>query len=230
MLSLIARYGQRVPSDLALVIFDCDGVLVDSEPISNAVLATALTAAGLPTSAEEALREYKGMLLSDVRARAEEMLGRALPAGALEDFERDREVVFRASLQAVPGARDAVQAVQAAGVGVCVASQGKLEKTELTLTLAGLRDLFADEAIFSSYQVARGKPHPDLFLHAAAAMGVAPAGCAVVEDTVIGVTGAVAAGMRVIGHAAAEDPEVLRAAGARPVSSLAEVPAALGLV
>ena len=216
-------------ADLALVIFDCDGVLVDSEPISNTVLAASLTAAGLPTSAEEAVREYKGMLLSDVRARAEQLLGRPLPAGLLDDFERDREEAFRTSLHAVPGAREAVQAVQAAGIGVCVASQGKLHKTEQTLTLAGLRDLFADDALFSAYQVPRGKPHPDLFSHAATAMGVAPAHCAVVEDTVIGVTAAVAAGMRVIGYAAAEDPAALRAAGARPVSSMAELPAVLGV-
>ena len=216
-------------ADLDLVIFDCDGVLVDSEPISNAVLAASLTTAGLPTSADEAVQEYKGMLLSDIRARAEQLLGRPLPDGLLDDFERDREQAFRTSLQAVPGAREAVQAVQAAGFGVCVASQGKLQKTELTLTLAGLRDLFADEALFSAYQVPRGKPHPDLFWHAAAAMGAAPERCAVVEDTVIGVTAAVAAGMRVIGYAAAEDPAALRAAGAAPVRSLAEVRAVLGL-
>jgi HAD superfamily hydrolase (TIGR01509 family) len=219
-----------VAADLALVIFDCDGVLVDSEPISNAVLAASLTTVGLPTSAEEAVREYKGMLLSDVRARAEQLLGRPLPDGLLDDFERDREDAFRTSLQPVPGAREAVQTVRAAGIGVCVASQGKLEKTELTLTLAGLRDLFGDEALFSAYQVPRGKPHPDLFWHAAAAMGAAPERCAVVEDTVIGVTAAVAAGMRVIGYAAAEDPAALQAAGAQPVRSLAEATAALGLV
>ncbi len=214
---------------LALVIFDCDGVLVDSEPISNAVLAASLTSVGLPTSPDEAVREYKGMLLADVRARAEQLLGRPLPADLLDTFELHREQAFRESLQAVADARETVQAVQAAGVGVCVASQGKLEKTELTLTLAGLRDLFADAAIFSAYQVKRGKPHPDLFLHAAATMGAAPERCAVVEDTVIGVTAAVAAGMRVLGYAAAEDPDRLRAAGAQPVASLSEVPAALGL-
>ncbi|HEX3832944.1 MAG TPA: HAD family phosphatase [Solirubrobacteraceae bacterium] len=216
-------------TDLALVIFDCDGVLVDSEPISNAVLAASLTTAGLPTSAAEAVREYKGMLLADVRARAEQLLGRPLPDGLLDDFERHREQAFRESLQAMPGAREVVQAVQAAGVAVCVASQGKLQKTEQTLTLAGLRDLFPDDALFSAYQVPRGKPHPDLFWHAAAVMGAAPEHCAVVEDTVIGVTAAVAAGMRVIGYAAAEDPAALRAAGALPVRSLAEVPAVLGL-
>jgi HAD superfamily hydrolase (TIGR01509 family) len=219
-----------VAPDVALVIFDCDGVLVDSEPISNAVLAASLTTAGLPTSADEALREYKGMLLADVRARAEQLLGRPLPDGLLDDFERDREQAFRASLQAVPGAREVVRAVQAAGVGACVASQGKLEKTELTLMLAGLRDLFADEALFSAYQVQRGKPHPDLFWHAAATMGADPEDCAVVEDTVIGVTAAAAAGMRVFGYAAAEDPAALRAAGAQTIASLTEVPAALGLV
>lgn len=215
--------------DLALVIFDCDGVLVDSEPISNAVLADALTAAGLATTPAQALREYKGMLLSDVEACAAQRLGRALPRGLLAGFERDREQAFRTSLQAVPGAREAVEAVRTAGVGVCVASQGKLQKTELTLTLAGLRDLFADGTLFSAYQVSRGKPHPDLFRHAAATMGAPPERCAVVEDTVIGVSAALAAAMRVIGYAGDEDPAPLRAAGARTVRSLTEVPAALGL-
>ncbi len=224
-----ARYGERVTGPPALVIFDCDGVLVDSEPISNTVLAASLTAAGLPTTPEQALHEYKGRLLSDVGARAEQLLGHPLPAGLLDGFEHDREQAFRASLAAVPGARETVQAVRAAGVSVCVASQGRLEKTELTLTLVGLRDLFADGALFSAYQVTRGKPHPDLFLHAAATMGVAPDRCVVVEDTLIGVTAAVAAAMRVIGYAGEEDPTPLLAAGAHTVRSLTEVPAALGL-
>ncbi len=129
----------------------------------------------------------------------------------------------------MPGARETVQAVKAAGVDVCVASQGKRAKTELTLSLCGLRDLFDDGALFSADDVARGKPFPDLFQHAAARRGIAPERAAVVEDTVIGVTAAVAADMRVVAYAGDEDPAPLRAAGARTVRALAEVPGALGL-
>jgi HAD superfamily hydrolase (TIGR01509 family) len=220
-----------VSDDLpALVIFDCDGVLVDSEPISTSVLATCLTAAGVPTSAPEALVRYRGMLLVEVAQHAEQQLGGPLPDGFLESFEHAREAAFRATLAPIAGARDTVLAVKAAGVTVCVASQGKRSKTDLTLTLTGLRDLFGDDALFSADDVERGKPHPDLFLHAAAAMGVAPSLSAVVEDTTIGVTAATAAGMRVVGYAGEEDPAPLLRAGAdATVGELTAVPGALGL-
>jgi HAD superfamily hydrolase (TIGR01509 family) len=214
----------------ALVIFDCDGVLVDSEPISNAVLAASLTAAGVPTTAEEALREYKGRLLTEVAQRAGELLGEDLADDFIAAYERDREAAFRESLTPVPGSRATVQVVKAAGIDVCVASQGKRSKTDLTLTLCGLRDLFDDAALFSADDVARGKPFPDLFTHAAASRGVTPDRCAVVEDTAIGVTAAVAARMRVLAYVPdGEDREPLLDAGATPVRALTEVPGALGL-
>ena len=201
-----------------LVIFDCDGVLVDSEPISSRVLAEALTAAGLPTSQPEARREYQGLLLADIAARAEARLGRPLPDDWGERFEADRAEAFRSELTPVPGAAEAVARVAGAGIGVCVASQGSVEKIRLTLGLTGLLDLFAAGALFSAYAVTRGKPHPDLVLHAAATMGADPARCVVVEDTPSGVIGAVAAGMRVFGLAAvAEDEPALRSRGRRDV-------------
>lgn len=208
-----------------LVIFDCDGVLVDSEPISTAVLAAALSAAGLPTSPAQALREYKGMLLSEIVAGAERRFRTPLPPGFGDAFERDRERAFRASLAAVPGAAAAVRSVKSAGLAVCVASQGRLEKTELTLRLTGLRDLFGEHALFSAYAVKRGKPHPDLFLHAADVMGAKPDECIVVEDTVIGVSAAIAAGMHVFAYAADSDTALLLQAGAQTMQSLAELPA-----
>jgi beta-phosphoglucomutase-like phosphatase (HAD superfamily) len=213
-----------------LVIFDCDGVLVDSEPISNTVLARALTAAGLPTSPEDALRTYKGRIMSDVVAVAESKLGSSLPPGFVERFESDRLEEFRRSLGPIPGAGAAVRVVSAAGVKVCVASQGKPEKTELTLGITGLRELFGADALFSAYSVARGKPHPDLFLHAARSMGAGAERTVVIEDTSIGVTAAVAAGMRVLGFAPDDDGATLTEAGAAEVlPSLAELPARLGI-
>ncbi len=211
-----------------LVIFDCDGVLVDSEGISNAVLADALSGLGLAISGQEAHDRYRGMFLSEIRADAESRLGTPLPPDFLETFERDREEAFKTSLQPVPGARSAVREVRAMGCEVCVASQGRLSKTELTLSLTGLRDLFGPDALFSAHSVARGKPAPDLFLHAAETMGFAPGRCVVVEDTMIGVQAALAAGMRAIAYAADGDGEAFGAAGVAVVRALEEVPGELG--
>jgi HAD superfamily hydrolase (TIGR01509 family) len=212
-----------------LVIFDCDGVLVDSEPISNRVLAEMLSAQGLPTTLAQSRREYQGLLLQDIVRVAERQLGRSLPEDWQEGFEAQRDAAFRRELEPVAGAAEAVWRVRAAGVARCVASQGKPHKIRLSLELTGLRELFADHELFSAYSVARGKPHPDLFLHAAASMGVDPLDSVVVEDTASGVTGAVAAGMRVIGYGADADNQALRRAGAEIVQSLDEIAALLEL-
>jgi HAD superfamily hydrolase (TIGR01509 family) len=210
-----------------LVIFDCDGVLVDSEGISNAVLAQALSSLGLEISGDEAHDAYRGMFLTEIVADAERRLGASLPPDFLETFERDRADAFRASLAPVPGAAEAVRAVMALGCDVCVASQGRLSKTELTLTLTGLRDLFGADALFSAHSVARGKPAPDLFLHAAAAMGHQPAQCTVVEDTMIGVEAALAAQMRAVAYVPDGDGDGFRAAGVETVSALNDLPTVL---
>lgn len=212
-----------------MVIFDCDGVLVDSERISNDVLASMLSDEGLPTTLEQARRDYQGLLLGEIVDDAEARLGRPLPGGWVARYERERGEVFRRELHSVPGAGEAVARVTMAGVKVCVASQGKLEKTRLSLDLTGLRELFPDAALFSAHSVPRGKPHPDLFLHAACEMGVKPAGCVVIEDTPSGVTAAVSAGMRVFGYAADSDETALRDAGAVVFHSHDELPRLLGL-
>jgi HAD superfamily hydrolase (TIGR01509 family) len=216
-------------SAVKLVIFDCDGVLVDSEPISNEVLAAVLTECGLPTSTEEALATYKGMIMREVVRTASERLGRALPDDFVERYETVRAEEFRARLQPIPGAAEAVGELTAAGVEVCVATQGKPDKTELTLGLTGLRDLFDADAVYSAYSVPRGKPFPDLFLFAASSRGVTSEEAVVVEDTPIGVRAGVAAGMRVLGFAADSDAAALREAGAEPFGALSELPALLGL-
>jgi HAD superfamily hydrolase (TIGR01509 family) len=220
-----------VPAPPDLVIFDCDGVLVDSEPSSNAILAQLLTHYGLPISAQDALREFKGLLMGDLIAKAQDALGAALPAGFVAEFEALRELEFRAHLQPIPGARTAVEQVRASGVKVCVASQGKLAKTELTLTLTGLRDLFSDDELFSAHMVARGKPHPDLFLHAARTMDADPSHCVVIEDTPLGVRAGLSAGMRVLWFADAQDGEDSDLDGqtVERIFALPEVPGRLGL-
>jgi HAD superfamily hydrolase (TIGR01509 family) len=212
-----------------LVIFDCDGVLVDSEVISNGVLAEMLTAAGLTTTLAEARRDYQGLLLTDVLALAEQKLGRALPGDWLADFEHARDAAFELKLKPGDGATDAVQSVLAAGITACVASQGKLSKMRLSLAVTGLERFFPESARFSAESVPRGKPAPDLFLHAAATMGAEPAACAVVEDTASGITAAVSAGMRALGFAADSDELSLRAVGGEILHSLDQLPGLLGL-
>jgi HAD superfamily hydrolase (TIGR01509 family) len=216
-------------TDLELVIFDCDGVLVDSEVISNAVLAHALSTEGLPTTLQEARRDYQGLLLADVVANAEAKLGRRLREDFLERYERERGEAFRRELRPICGAAEAVKRISTAGLSVCVASQGKLEKTRLSLGLCGMESLFSAEALFSAYSVPRGKPHPDLYLHAATVMGVTPSSCAVVEDSPSGVAAAISAGMRAFGYVADSDELAIRRAGAEVLRSLEELPRLLGL-
>jgi HAD superfamily hydrolase (TIGR01509 family) len=212
-----------------LVIFDCDGVLVDSEPISNRVLAEMLGEEGLSITPEQARREYQGLLLGEVAAHAEHALGRRLPEGWEELYERRRDAAFARELHAVADVEDAVTAVRAAGLEACVASQGRLRKTRRALAVTGLGTLFDERELFSAESVARGKPHPDLFLHAARSMGSSPSRCVVVEDTPSGVAAGVAAGMRVLGYAADSDEAALRAAGAETFASMGELPAHLGI-
>ena len=217
------------PPNLELAIFDCDGVLVDSETISNDVLARMLSEEGLPTTPTRSRRDYQGLLLADVLADAEAKFGRELPAGWLERYELERSAAFREGLRPIAGVAEAVKQIREAGIAVCVASQGKLEKTRLSLRLTGLDDLFEYDALFSAYQVPRGKPHPDLFLHAAHAMGADPSRSVVIEDTPSGVEAAVAAGMDVLGFCADSDEQALRRAGAETFRSLDALPGLLGL-
>ncbi len=214
---------------LELVIFDCDGVLVDSEVISNRVLGRLLTEAGVPLDLPQTRRHFQGLLLDEILTRTEARFGRRLPADFLDRFQAERAEEFRRELQPVAGAAEMVRRVQAAGIPVCVASQGKLEKTRMTLALTGLDRLIPGGAVFSAYSVPRGKPHPDLFLYAAAEMGAQPTGCVVIEDSPSGVTAAVTAGMRVLGLTADSDEQALRDAGAEVFESLDQVPGLLGL-
>jgi HAD superfamily hydrolase (TIGR01509 family) len=213
-----------------LVIFDCDGTLVDTEGAQAVVLAAVLTEHGAPTTAGDVLDRHKGEALEVLAADAERRSGVQLPTGWVDDFRVRRAAAFEAEgIPAVPGARAAVEAVRAAGLPYAVASQGRLDKTALTLRLAGLDDLFPEAVRFSAFDVPRPKPAPDLFLHAARALGGAPERTVVVEDSVPGARAGHAAGMRVLGYAAAQDPGALRAVGAEPFGSMAALPGLLGL-
>jgi HAD superfamily hydrolase (TIGR01509 family) len=212
----------------ALVIFDCDGVLVDSETIANRIMAETITASGIPITYEECRARFVGGTLQRVMDTVEEWLGRPLPTDWKQGFEARRDEAFRRELRPVPGVAAALEAIRAGGAEICVASSGSPEKIELTLGLTGLRHHFG-ERLFSATMVAQGKPEPDIFLYAAERMGHLPETCAVVEDSLLGVTAGVAAGMRVLAYAAETDPAVLKAAGGRPFADMAELPGLLGI-
>lgn len=211
----------------ALVIFDCDGVLVDSEAIANRIMAETITASGIPITFEECRARFVGGTLKRVIDTVEQWRGQPLPPGWKEDFEARRNEVFRRELKPVPGAAAAVEAIRASDTPVCVASSGSLEKMTLTLGLTGLKDLFGDN-LFSADSVAHGKPEPDLFLYAAEQMGQVPENCVVVEDSLLGVTAAVSAGMRVLAYTGEAEADALKAAGGQPFSDMAELPELVG--
>ena len=198
-----------------LVIFDCDGVLVDSEVISCRAHAETLTRHGYPITAEQVLNRFLGVSDREARQTIESEIGRKLP----DDFElqvKHATLQFYADdLRPIPGVGEAIAAID---LPKCVASSGTPEKIRHGLTCAGIHDLLAPN-IFSATQVKHGKPAPDLFLYAAEQMQAPPERCVVIEDSIPGVTGALAAGMTVLGfhggsHCRPGYAETLRAAGA----------------
>jgi HAD superfamily hydrolase (TIGR01509 family) len=213
-----------------LVIFDCDGVLVDSEPLSNTCFARALRREGLDWSVEETMRRLMGRSIKSCVEIVEGELGRSLPADFVEKLQADTMQIFcDAPLQPVPGVAAAIDAIEAAGATTCVASSGGLDKMRVTLGLTGLWDRF-EGRIFSATEVSRGKPFPDLFLHAALRMNRQPVDCTVVEDSLPGIQAARAAGMRAMAYvgAAHTDGAALMTAGGRPFDAMAKLPALVG--
>jgi HAD superfamily hydrolase (TIGR01509 family) len=202
------------------VIFDCDGVLVDSEPLSNRALAETLTAMGVPMTTEESVRRFMGRSWATVEA----YLPGELP-GLRERYRERMFAAFAAELRAVPGVEAVLDGLDATGVPVCVASSGDPEKIGFTLGHTGLLPRF-EGRIFSAVEVEHGKPAPDLFLHAAERMGWPPAETTVVEDSAPGVEAGRAAGMRVLGYAGGLTvAAALRGAGAEEVfDSMEELP------
>jgi len=200
-----------------LLIFDCDGVLVDSEPLSCRIDAEVLTACGVPYTAEDVAREFTGVSIKDQIARIESERGIRLPEDFTERLNRALFARFEMELKPIAGVRDAILSLP---FPRCVASSSIPERIALSLRVTGLADLF--DNIFSSTQVARGKPAPDLFLHAAQQMNGRPEDCLVIEDSIAGVQAARAAGMRVIGftgggHCGPGHGEKLRQVGASAV-------------
>lgn len=208
--------------DVDLVIFDCDGVLVDSEPLANRELQRALADGGLALSQDEVVRHFVGLSMQSVISKAEGMLDAPLPADFLEKLQHRTFAVFRQKLRSVEGIKEVLLALAARKQRICVASSGDFEKMNLTLCLTGLKDFFAPN-IFSSSQVRRGKPYPDIYLFAAAQMGADPARCLVIEDSVPGVRGAVAAGMEVLAYSTRNEDRALAVAGGMVITNVFEI-------
>ncbi|MFF3739904.1 HAD family hydrolase [Streptomyces sp. NPDC002566] len=182
-----------------LVIFDNDGVLVDSEPISNRLLAAYLTELGHPTSYEDSVRDYMGSAMHRIHDVVLERTGQRLPAEFDDEFHRRVFEAFARELRPVDDVVGVLEKLTAGEVPYCVASSGSHERIRVGHRTTGLDRWFEESRIFSAQDVGKGKPAPDLFLHAAERMGVAPARCVVVEDSPLGVRAAVAAGMDVYG-------------------------------
>jgi len=207
-----------------LLIFDCDGVLVDSEPIANRVLGQMLAGQGLHLAPAAMDELFLGRSMAACLAQAAALLGRPLPENFEAEHDRRLFAALRAELQAMPGV---IRLLDGLATPYCVASNGSPAKLRLSLRQAGLLPRFAGR-LFSAAEVARSKPAPDLFLHAARCMGVAPAACVVVEDSPAGVAAGVAAGMTVFGFAACTPAARLREAGAQRVfATMDELPGLL---
>jgi HAD superfamily hydrolase (TIGR01509 family) len=227
----VGPVSSTVPRAIRAVIFDCDGVLVDSERIAAPILAELLTELGLPTTAQDIDRDLKGRSwehgLDVIRARR----GGAAPWPDLRARYRERLFeAFDGQLQPVDGIATVLDALDAAGLPSCVASSGDHERIRHALGSAGLLGHFPDDVIFSVDDVEHGKPAPDLFLHAAAQMRFEPATTAIVEDSLAGVQAGVAAGMTVFGYAADTPADELRTAGATPFAAMGELPDLLAAV
>ncbi|AFY30730.1 HAD family phosphatase [Calothrix sp. PCC 7507] len=193
-----------------LVIFDCDGVLVDSEHITNSVFAEMLNEMGLPVTLADMFDTFVGKSMAVCLEIIQQKLGKPVPDDFLSEYKQRTKKALVEKLQPIPGIHEVLAKLN---LPFCVASNGVEEMMQTKLNITGLLPYFEGK-LFSITHVARGKPHPDIFLYAAEKMGFAPQRCAVVEDTPTGVEAGFTAGMTVFGYAAISNPEQLRAAGA----------------
>jgi HAD superfamily hydrolase (TIGR01509 family) len=182
------------------IIFDFDGVIADSEVLANTILAEVVTELGIPTTLDDAYRDYMGKQFQEVIAAIEQALGRSLPDEFADDYQRRTLSKFRTDLRPIKGVREFIAAFHA--LPRCIASSSSPDRLALCLEVLEMETLFQGR-VFSASMVARGKPHPDIFLHAAAEIGVQPERCIVIEDSASGVVAARAAGAMVVGLLAA---------------------------
>lgn len=210
------------------VLFDCDGVLVDSEPITIGVLRDLLEELGWTLTLQECMRHFVGKSIMDEVAIIRQYTGHTVDRAWLAGFQQQRDRELRLRLMPIPGALDAVRAIHARWSGrIACASGADRGKMELQLNKVGLMPFFQGRT-FSGHETPRSKPFPDVYLAAAAALGVPAGACAVVEDTVTGVTAGVAAGATVLGYAPDGQGDALLQAGAsRVFTHMADLPTML---
>ena len=208
-----------------LVIFDCDGVLVDSEMLGNQVLVQFVAKLGLDLKLEEAIALFRGCKMADCVAIVEQRLGQPTPPDFVNDLRTRTAEAFKHELRAINGIEQALAEIH---VPVCVASSGPPEKIRLALQVTGLLARF-EPHIFSSYQVGSWKPEPDLFLYASTKMDVRPAACVVIEDSILGVRAGIKAGMKVFGYCAPGEATIFRNWGSHPFHAMSELPTLLRL-
>ena len=214
------------------ILFDCDGVLVDSEPITNGVLRDLLAESGWSLSPEECMRVFVGKAVRDERVLIEAKTGQPLTEAWMAEFYARRNTELQARLVAIAGAHDAVQAAHAhAAQRIACASGADRFKVEMQLAQVGLMDYF-EGRIFSGHEMPRSKPAPDVYLAAASHLGAAGARCLVIEDTTTGVSAGVAAGATVWAYCPLPEqgPALLQAGARHLFAHMADLPALLAAV
>ena len=213
-----------------LIIFDCDGVLIDSEIIGCREEARALTEAGIPITTEEVVKRFTGMQTSVLRKILEDEYQVKIPDGFEAMVSARVKEAFENELERISGSMRLLRELKKANTPFCIASGSDRERLRHTLTKTGLWEFFGDERVFSAEQVSKGKPAPDIFHLCALKMHASPPRCIVLEDSVAGIKGAVAAGMYPIGfvggrHCTKKHPEMLKEAGAKHIiNKLSELP------
>ena len=212
-------------SSFELVIFDCDGVLVNSEPLTNQVYVQMLGEYGHQVDTEEYLREFSGAIMHKRLEVTAQKLNWTPPSNFLSVFNERLSMLTERELKPVPGIHALIESLS---VPICIASNGSRDEILLRLKIADLTERFGN-AIFSGLEVPHPKPAPDVYLAAARAFKVPPSRCIVIEDSIPGVTAAVRAGIKVYGHAAFTPGKSLREAGAIPFSNMMELKSMLNL-
>jgi HAD superfamily hydrolase (TIGR01509 family) len=208
------------------IIFDSDGVLVDSETLSARVFQEMALELGFQLDFERAMEQFVGTSMKESIQFIEESIPGPIPDNFEQEFRRRTYEVFKRDLKAVPGIHEVVKKLQ---VPFCVASSGPAEKVRLNLGLTGLLEFFEDR-IFSSYDIGKWKPDPGIFVHAASAMGFSPEECLVIEDSANGITAAINGGFMVFALAKENRKEHFQQLGAVTFSNMKELEKLLGLV
>jgi HAD superfamily hydrolase (TIGR01509 family) len=224
MSPLFCKVRQQLRLPLELVIFDCDGVLIDSEPVANRICAAAISRLGWEMSAMTCQQLFLGMNLDAMMPVIEARLGKSIPQDWPAALEQEIVTTMRREARPMPGAKQALEAAAGVGVPFRVASNSSHTEMAAKFASAGISDMLVGRA-HSYRDVPQGKPAPDLFLAAARAEKVPPASCLVIEDSLPGVLGARAAGMVCLGSCPHGEDRQLRQAGAIPFASLFDLPA-----